>query len=91
MLIDPCVGYDAIFVRPQFGVDCDTPLRVFEPEPRFLHGDWDAGNGFPIQPFIFFNKRRRVKPIDSVNFRNYIEHCFAVWGVGFHIFTPYLR
>ena len=89
MLVDTGMSDDAVLVQAYLGVNGYPPLRVFEPEPRFLYGDGNAGDGFSIKAFIFFSERRGVEALHSVDLGNHFEHCVTGFGVGFHNVTPY--
>ena len=89
MLVDTGMSDDAVLVWPNLGINGDAPLRVFEPEPRFLYDDRNACDGLSVKTFIFLDERRRVKTLHCVDLGDLIEHSIAVFGVGFHNLTPY--
>ena len=74
VLVDTGMSDDAVLVQAYLGVNGYPPLRVFEPEPRFLYGDGNAGDGFSIKAFIFFSERRGV----GKSFRA-LRHGFWCW------------
>ena len=89
VLVDTGMSDDAVLVQAYLGVNGYPPLRVFEPEPRFLYGDGNACDGLSVKTFIFLDERRRVEALHSVDLGNHFEHCVTGFGVGFHNVTPY--
>lgn len=60
------------------GINGDAPLRVFEPEPRFLYGDRNACGRWAFrQSLHILDERRRVKTLHCVDLGDFIEHSIA--------------